>query len=276
MPEQDKEKSMKQKAIETVQEGALDDIVPSPQTDPPQGAAAINPGIILPPIIIAAFMALLLGLVYGVTKEPIAEAKRLDKQNKLKEVMPEFDNDVLAAETQLSESVTIYTGKQGGETSGYGVTSSVTSGYSGYFSCVLGINADGTVNKVRILESAETPGLGSKAGEPEWLAQFEGQQLGSFEFKVSKDGGDVDTITGATITSRAVTDCVRNGLDAYESADLDSAAAGAGSAGETQLEEQQEDAGVLADDLPPEGGFGNTGDEDGEEDDDEEGGEGNG
>ena len=62
----------------------------------------------------------------------------------------------------------------------------------------------------------ETPGLGSKAGAPEWLSQLEGQRLDSFDFRVSKDGGEVDAITGATITSRAVCDSLRQGLEAFE------------------------------------------------------------
>lgn len=182
----------------------------------PAGPEAISPAIIIAPIVISIVMSGLLGLVYGITKEPIAESKRLEEQNKLKEVMPAFDNDPLAGKQELSDSVTVYTGENGGVFSGYGVKSSVETGYSGHFSIMFGVNTDGSVNKVQVLESAETPGLGSKAGLPPFIDQFNGKMPGEFTFKVVKDGGDVDAITGATITSRAVSDCLANGLEAIK------------------------------------------------------------
>jgi electron transport complex protein RnfG len=184
------------------------------------GAQAINPMIIIPPVLITAVMALLLAMVYGVTKEPIAEAKRLDKQQKLAAVMPTFANDPLELEQVLSDSVTLYTGTVEGGVNGYGITSSVKTGYSGYFSIVFGMAPDGTIERVRILESFETPGLGSKAGESPFIDQFDGKQGDSFDFRVVKDGGQIDAITGATITSRAVCDALTAGLDAFGQADL--------------------------------------------------------
>ena len=181
------------------------------------GAQAISPTIVIPPVVIAAVMGLALALVYGVTKEPIAESKRLDKQQKLEEVMPAFDNDPLATEQELSETVMGYAGKSGDELSGIGMTSSVNTGYSGYFSIVFGLSKDNTIERVRILESFETPGLGSKAGESPFIDQFEGRPADT-KFMVAKDGGDIDAITGATITSRAVCDALNAGLEAYQAA----------------------------------------------------------
>ena len=180
----------------------------------PAGPETISPLIIISPIVISIVMAGLLGFVYGITKEPIAESKRKEEQAKLQQVMPAFDNDPLSTKQELSDAVTIYTGEQGGAFSGYGVKSSVETGYSGHFSVMLGVNPDGSVNKVQVLESSETPGLGSKASLPSFIDQFNGQMPGEFTFEVVKDGGDVDAITGATITSRAVCDCVQGGLNA--------------------------------------------------------------
>ncbi|MBN2081998.1 RnfABCDGE type electron transport complex subunit G [bacterium] len=162
-------------------------------------------------------MGLLLALVYGVTKEPIAESKRLDKQQKLAQVMPGFDNDPLTTEVELSDTVLGYAGMSGADLSGIGMTSSVNTGYSGYFSIVFGITKDNTIERVRILESFETPGLGSKASEPFFIDQFEGRPAEP-NFKVAKDNGDIDAITGATITSRAVCDALNAGLEAYQAA----------------------------------------------------------
>jgi len=188
-----------------------------------QGAASINPSIIWPPVVIAIGMALILAVVYGVTKVPIAEAKKADKRDKLAQVMPKFDNDPLELEQPLSDepagkagNIMLYTGTVPDGVSGYGVTSAVGTGYSGYFSVVFGLDIAGTITSVKILETLETPGLGSKASQPEFIDQFKGKRLDDFKFKVTKDGGDVDAITGATITSRAVCDAVEQGLEAFE------------------------------------------------------------
>jgi Na+-translocating ferredoxin:NAD+ oxidoreductase subunit G len=186
------------------------------------GAGTISPTIVVPPVVIAVVMSFLLALVYGITETPIAEAKKADKRDKLGEVMPAFENDPLDSEKPLTDAaagragnVMLYTGESGGQISGYGITSAVGTGYSGYFSVVFGLDAEGNVTEVKILESMETPGLGSKAGEPDFTSQFTGQNLNSFNFSVTKDGGDVDAITGATITSRAVSDAIRQGLENF-------------------------------------------------------------
>ncbi len=178
------------------------------------GPESISPLIIVSPILISIVMSGLLGFFFGLTKEPIEKSKKLEEQTKLQTVMPAFDNDPLAEPQAVSDTITIFTGEQGGAISGYGIKSSVETGYSGHFSVMFGVNPDGSVNKVQILDSAETPGLGSKASEPFFIDQFNGKLPGDFIFKVVKDGGNIDAITGATITSRAVCDCVQNGLDA--------------------------------------------------------------
>lgn len=213
MPEQDNERLPGQwtdSAQEAEHIGA--------ETEASTGSAAeISPMIIVPPVAIAAVMGLLLALVYGVTKEPIAEAKRLDKQQKLEQVMPAFDNDPLTTENALSDEVTAYTGLKDQQVTGFGLTSAVKTGYGGYFSIVFGITPDDALSHVRVLESAETPGLGSKASNPSFIDQFDGKPL-DFDFRVTKDGGGVDAITGATITSRAVCKALSQGIEAYNSA----------------------------------------------------------
>jgi electron transport complex protein RnfG len=72
---------------------------------------------------------------------------------------------------------------------------------------LVGINSDYTIKDVAILSQTETPGLGSKITEKEFTGQFIG--LSSADLALSRDGGSIDAITGATISSRAVTDTIR-------------------------------------------------------------------
>lgn len=221
MPEQEQQKSVQPPEHQEISE-AREQIGEALAAS--SGAAAISPLIMLPPVLIAAVMGLLLAMVYAVTEEPIAEAKRLDKQKKLTEVMPRFANDPLDLEEVLSDSVTLYIGTVEGGVNGFGLTSSVKTGYSGYFSVVFGLHTDGTVERVRVLESFETPGLGSKAAESPFIDQFDGKPS-NFNFKVVKDGGEIDAVTGATITSRAVCDALTQGITAFEQAGAAEAAA---------------------------------------------------
>lgn len=223
MPEQDQKAPTPQKQQSLSAGGNMEGhcVTASPLMEA-GGAASISPTIIIPPVAIAVIMSLLLALVYGVTEEPIYEAKRADKRDKLSAVMPAFDNDPLELEQALTDipygkagNVMLYTGTVEGAATGYGITSAVGTGYSGYFSVVFGLDSEGNVNKVKILETMETPGLGSKVGEPKFIDQFNGKSLDNFNFAVTKDGGEIDAVTGATITSRAVSDAVIQGLEEY-------------------------------------------------------------
>ena len=74
----------------------------------------------------------------------------------------------------------------------------------------------GDVFQGAVCQDAETPGLGSKMTEPTFKDQFNGKKADSFNIKVKKDGGDVDAITAATISSRAFCDAVNRALLTFE------------------------------------------------------------
>lgn len=96
-----------------------------------------------------------------------------------------------------------------GNTVGYVIT--VTQkGYGGNMQVMVGINEDGKVSGVSILSHSETPGLGAKTAEEGFLSQFTGL---SDEAEV---GDEIDGITGATVSSRAVTEAVNNAIDEYK------------------------------------------------------------
>ncbi len=97
-----------------------------------------------------------------------------------------------------------------GERIGYVFTTSGT-GYGGVIEVMTAIGLDGKITGVKILSHNETPGLGANADKPEWTAQFKGL---SGELKVKKDdpNGQIDAVTSATISSRAVVRAVNDGF----------------------------------------------------------------
>ena len=81
---------------------------------------------------------------------------------------------------------------------------------------MVGMLAAGVINKVSVLSQAETPGLGANMVNEKWKSQFDGKDPKNFILKVKKDGGDVDAITAATISSRAVSEAVKRAADGFE------------------------------------------------------------
>ncbi len=93
-------------------------------------------------------------------------------------------------------------------------------GYSGPISMIVGIESNGDVKGVRVINHKETPGLGDKIDikKSDWIKQFEGVSLTQptlEQWKVKKDGGQFDQLTGATITPRAVVSGVHNALSFF-------------------------------------------------------------
>ena len=80
---------------------------------------------------------------------------------------------------------------------------------------MVGFNSEGIINNTAVLEHKETPGLGTKMKEPKFKDQFMGIDPGNFDLKVKKDGGDVDAITAATISSRAYSEAVDMAYQTY-------------------------------------------------------------
>lgn len=161
-----------------------------------------------------------LGGIYEITKEPIAKAKLNKKLKAIQQVVPEFDNDpnseMYTIETDNAEMpLEVYPAKQGGELVGVAVKTYTMKGYSGLIQLMVGFKPDGTINKISVLQHKETPGLGTKMAEASFKDQFYGKNPADFTLEVKKDGGDVDAITAATISSRAFCDAVQRAYDQY-------------------------------------------------------------
>lgn len=172
-----------------------------------------------------------LGAVYEITKAPIAAAQAEAKQEACQKVFPEADAfelmevdaeaAVKAAEDMgvLATVDEVYAAKVGSDIVGYVVITTDKEGYGGDIQISVGIMNDGTVNGLDILSISETAGLGMNAEEPEFYNQYAGVKTDSFY--VSKDGGNgepIDALSGATITTRAVTGAVNTALGYYQNA----------------------------------------------------------
>jgi electron transport complex protein RnfG len=174
--------------------------------------------------IIAAGAGLILSVVEGVTRAPIAEQRRLETLKALKAVLPAIDNapdaDTVSLVTGQDKkgrdvSRTFYRGRQGDVLSGVAFKVTATEGYGGNIEIMVGIDPDGVVSGIEILTHSETPGLGSKISEGWFKDQFRGKGLENADWRVKKDGGQFDQITGATISPRAVVKAVKEGLEFY-------------------------------------------------------------
>lgn len=164
-------------------------------------------------LIITAVAALAVGGVYVLTKKPIEQAKINKINTAIAAVMPDFDN-VPSQEKIVQEIdgqvVNVYPARVGDSVVGYAIETFSKSGFGGQILLMVGILGGGDITSISVIEHKETPGLGDKieAGKSDFGVQFRGKNPATFNFKVTKDGGDVDAITASTITSRAYTDAV--------------------------------------------------------------------
>ena len=164
-----------------------------------------------------------LAVANKLTEDKIAAAKAAALQEAIKKVAPEFDNDPSAeqyrAATADGDSLTIYPAKKGGKLVGAAVETNTKKGFGGEIRIMVGFDADQKIVNYSVPEHNETPGLGSKMEE--WFRTDKGKQsvlgrdMKGGALKVSKDGGEVDAITAATISSRAFLDAINRAYAAY-------------------------------------------------------------
>jgi len=165
-----------------------------------------------------------LGFVYQMTKVPIELSVLNKKLSAIKLVVPEFTNnpndEMYRLATGEGDSLEIYPAKKDGEIVGYAVNTYTNKGFSGNINLMAGFRPDGTIINISVLEQKETPGLGTKMTEPKFKDQFNGKNLSGFFLKVKKDGGQVDAITAATISSRAFCDAIQRAYNTLQKGGL--------------------------------------------------------
>ncbi len=165
-----------------------------------------------------------LGAMYKLTKEPIEASRMAKQQNAISDVTLEFDNNPVAeafdATTPDGITVKLFPAKKNGQLVAMAVESLTNKGFAGEVKVMIGFRPDGSIINYQVLEHKETPGLGTKMAD--WFKTDKGSQSiigknpGTNNLTVVKDGGEVDAITAATISSRAFLDAVATAYSAFK------------------------------------------------------------
>lgn len=184
-------------------------------------------------LMITLVAGILLGFVYSITKEPIAQQEQLTKERSCQEVFADaatFENDtddleaaaaaMKAAGYEVQTLSEILVAKDdSGSTLGYVFSLVDPEGYGGDISFMMGIRLDGTLNGISILSIGETAGLGMNADTDAFKSQFANKKVEKFTFTKtgSTSDSEIDALSGATITTTAMTNGVNAGLAAFSS-----------------------------------------------------------
>ena len=159
--------------------------------------------------LITAAAALILSLVNALTAGPIARRQAAERQAALEAVMP--GANVFSELYSVDETIERISGAYIGTTFlGYCVEVA-PNGFGGAISLMVGVADGGDITGVAILDHSETPGLGARAAQPEFLDQYIGK---SGTVTVNGGRNAIDAVSGATITSKAVTSGVNTALTA--------------------------------------------------------------
>lgn len=169
-------------------------------------------------VIVALAAGLLLAGVNRLTRKPIEYTKKRIQLEAIKKVLPICDNDPAQDKIVIKHNkkdFIFYRATKDGKYVGTAFQASSQKGYAGKINLMVGVNAKDQIQSIAILGHSETPGLGAKIEEDKFKGQFNEKKLTKTRWSVKKDGGDIDQITAATISSRAVVDAIKNGIDVY-------------------------------------------------------------
>ena len=169
----------------------------------------------------------LVGTTYEGTKKQIAENERRTMLRTLNNILPAntYDNDLINETINLypdsrlgqTETSVAYQAKKDNIVTAVILSVIAPDGYAGAIKLLVGIRADGTLAGVRVISHKETPGLGDaiETKRSNWILGFNNISLDSYDlhgWKVKRDGGQFDQLTGATITPRAIVKAVHQSL----------------------------------------------------------------
>lgn len=169
----------------------------------------------------------MLALTYNATKDNIAASEKKAKLALISQILPAalYDNDIIrdAAELQatpelgLAEPTLVYRALKAGQPSAAVLEVIAPDGYGGKIKLIVAIKVGDEISGVRVVAHKETPGLGDyiEIAKSSWIKIFDGTSLEkspSKDWKVKKDGGQFDYMTGATITPRAMVKAVHKAL----------------------------------------------------------------
>lgn len=165
-------------------------------------------------VIIYIIGGLILAGVYAKTSPIMYKKALIEKDLALKELMPEADKIEKLGDWSIHEKHSEYfAAKKGDEIIGY-IVQSFGKGYSSYINTLVAVDKDFKVQKINILAHAETPGLGDEIEADSFKGQFKGKDTGHLKVLKTETTEYIQAISGATISSRAVTeDAVKNGVN---------------------------------------------------------------
>ncbi|GAA5786044.1 electron transport complex subunit RsxG [Chitiniphilus shinanonensis] len=167
----------------------------------------------------------LMSLTWWMTRDIVARNEQASRVALLAQVLPAFDNDLLADAIELPPAQAaalgggrVYPARQRGRVVAFAVETSAPDGYSGEIKLLVGVARDGRVHGVRVIAHKETPGLGDyiDAAKSAWSTQFAGKSLDNpppGAWAVKKDGGAFEYMAGATVSPRAVVKAVKRALE---------------------------------------------------------------
>lgn len=166
-------------------------------------------------MVIAIVSGGVLGFIYNLTKPAIDQVEANKNLAAINEVL-KTDTDIVRTETLIIEDLTYNLAFDANDNFiGAAIKTYSVNGFGGKIELMVGILQNGIINKVSVLSQAETPGLGANMVNDKFKGQFEGKDPQTFTLKVKKDGGDVDAITAATISSRAVSEAIQKAVDGF-------------------------------------------------------------
>lgn len=183
-------------------------------------------------LVITLVAGFLLGLVYDITLEPIAHQEELANAKACQEVFSDatdftdVQTDLDTLNQNLKENGLDYVtvdavmeaSDDSGQMLGYVLTVTDSEGYGGDIQLSMGIRMDGTLNGISILSISETAGLGMNADTDAFKSQFADKNVEQFTYTKNGASADneIDAISGATITTNAVTNGVNGGLLTFQ------------------------------------------------------------
>jgi electron transport complex protein RnfG len=173
--------------------------------------------LVLALTLVSVIAGALLSITQKCTAEPIRLAEQRQLMDSLRKVLPPAEGDPLVLTLPAADggSNTFYVARKGGALAGVAFSCSSPNGYGGPVEALVGLTPDGVIHGLGIKQK-ETPGLGTKIAADAFVNQFIGKPLDGPAWKVTKDGGSVDAVSGATISSRALCDAISNGLKIYQ------------------------------------------------------------
>jgi electron transport complex protein RnfG len=172
----------------------------------------------------------LLAYTFDITRGTIEHNEQLAKLALINQALPQgqYDNDLMQDTVSLTpdpllgidEATTAYRARRAGQPAALVLEAVAPDGYSGKIKLLIAIRADGEISGVRVIAHNETPGLGDyiDIARNAWIKNFDGTSLAKYaetDWKVKKDGGKFDYMTGATITPRAVVKAVHKALQYF-------------------------------------------------------------